>query len=544
MFQRKILYSILKWTAGILPVAAGAQERSQPDILLILADDMGYSDLGCYGSEIHTPNLDRLAKEGIRFTRFYNAARCCPSRASLLTGLYPHQAGVGAMDDTRNPAIPAYQGYLNDHCVTLGEALELAGYSTFISGKWHVGKEKESMWPNNRGFQHVFSYLGGACSYYTAGWLSQPNQALISGTELYPLPDDFFMTDAITDFALKFIQETPKEKPLFGYVAYTAPHWPLQERPENIAKYKGRYDAGWDEIREQRYERMEQMGIIDHSYALARRSDGNSLVPAWDSLSDERKKDMARRMEVYAAQVDSLDQQVGRLVEGLKAAGRYENTLVLFLSDNGACAEPNDKPFGQKWINPDAVIGSRESFASYGRGWAEVSNVPFRYWKQKIFEGGIRTPLIAHWPDKITAAAGTINRQPGHIVDVMSTCLDIAGGKYPETFNGKTVIPAEGISFAPVFSGKPRAEHTVLAWEHFANRGILSGKWKLVAHATDSPQGTVPFKWELYDTESDPAESRNIAGLHPEVVQDLSRKYEQWADRVEVIENLRNWQRH
>lgn len=516
-------------------------ESAPPDIILILADDLGYSDLGCYGSEIHTPNLDMLAEDGIRFTQFYNAARCCPSRASILTGLYPHQAGIGAMVDPQREGFPAYQGYLSDHCITLGEALGTVGYRTVMAGKWHVGHREEFMRPHKRGFDRSLSFMGGACNYFDVTWPigNHPGHIEQDGKP-YLVPENFFFTDTITDFVIEVIHETPSEIPIFGYIAHLAPHWPLHERPENIAKYKGRYDAGWDILREERYQQMMSMGLIDERYIPADRGDGETWVPAWKDMTEDKKSDMARRMEVFAAQVDGMDQSIGRLVGALKETGRYENTLIIFLSDNGACAEPNYQAFGKIWVNPEAEIGTRESFASYGRGWAEVGNTPFRLWKSKIHEGGIRTPLIAHWPAGIRVPKNYINRQPGHIVDLMATILDVAGAEYPRQFKGREILPMEGISFAPVFRGASREEHDLLAWEHFANAGMLSGDWKIVAEVTSTPHGRMPGPWELYHIKQDPTEMNNLASVYPEKVQSLNQKYNQWAERVGVVQNLRD----
>lgn len=537
-------YVLLFKLVAVMLLAVGVHaELPRPNILVILADDLGYSDLGCYGGEINTPTLNRLAENGIRFTQFYSAARCCPSRAALLTGLYPHQAGIGAMTGTCNPKIPAYQGYLKRESVTMGEALGQAGYRTFLSGKWHVGDHDSSMYPSARGFQRTFCYLGGACNYYDGTWPGsrQPAKIVMNGKP-YRVPDDFFMTDTITDYAIDFIRETPSNQPVFGYISYTAPHWPLHARPETIAKYKGRYDAGWDVLRQQRFERISEMGLLGSDITPAPRSDGKKLVPAWNTLSPEKQNEMAGRMEVYAAQVEEMDQQIDRVLSVLKETGRYENTLLLFLSDNGACAEPNDEAFGKIWRNPDAPVGSRESFVSYGRGWAEVCNVPFRLFKSKIHEGGIRTPLIAHWPNGIQRP-GRLDRQTGHLIDIMTTGLEVAGAEYPGQFSGHEIIPAEGISLAPVFAGHPRREHEVIAWEHFANAGIRSGDWKLTAETRNSPRGRVPGEWSLYNLAEDPTEMNNQAGKYPERVQELNRAYEQWAERVGVLESLSDWQK-
>ncbi len=517
--------------------------KSKPNIIVIMADDMGYSDLGCYGSEIHTPNLDALAKAGVKFTHFYNAARCCPSRASILTGLYPHQAGVGAMTgkEARNDKIPSYQGALRQDCVTLGEAMKLNNYYTISSGKWHVGDERPEMRPDHRGFDRSFFTPGGAGSYYFEGWADgRLHPCLVDGKKVMPWKG-FYDTDVVFDFLIQFIRERPKGTPFFAYVTPKAPHWPLHAKKTDIAKYKGVYDKGWDKIRESRYKKQIELGLISKHWKPAMRSDGDGTVPEWKSLSRAKQKKMAERMEVFAAQVDCLDQNIGKLVTFLKQKKLFDNTLIIFLSDNGACAEPNNQPFGQDWKNgKGGPVGSPSSFESYGRCWAEVSNTPFRLWKWKAHEGGISTPLIASWPKGISAR-GSINRQPGHIVDIMATCLDISGGTYPKTYKGKTIQPLEGVSFAPVFQGKQRKEPEELAWEHFANRGILCGKWKLVSQTHDSWTHAKPGPWELYNLENDRTESKNLAKQMPEKVKGLTARYNAWAKRVGAIENTAEW---
>jgi arylsulfatase len=536
-----------KWMGAALALAGCAQygmAQDRPNIVVIMADDMGYSDLGCCGSEIQTPNLDALAEEGILFTEFYNAARCCPSRASILTGLYPHQAGIGAMAGdplALNKQLPAYQGYLGKDCVTLGEALQLTGYYTIFSGKWHVGDERPEMMPFSRGFERTFFTPGGAASYFTLGWAgSAPRPYTLDGQDHLPGPG-FYDTDAVFDFTLKFIADCPADRPFFAYVTPKAPHWPLHAKPEDIAKYKGAYDCGWDEIRSRRHEKQVELGLVSKRWEPAVRGDGEDGVPEWSSLSPEQQKETASRMEVYAAQVDCLDQNVGKLVKYLKEQGRFDNTLILFLSDNGACAELQTEPLGSDWLNgKGGPIGTADSFASYGRVWAEVSNTPFRLWKQKIHEGGISTPLIAAWPNGIRPK-GTISRQPGHIVDVMATCLDLCGGTYPDTYKGQSIQPLEGISFAPVFQGLERVEHDEIAWEHFANRGIRQGKWKLVSQTQDLWTHASPGPWELYDLRKDRTEMTDLAEKYPEKVKELSEKYSQWAQRNGIVDKTADW---
>jgi arylsulfatase len=533
---------IASGTAGLVVDGTAAQPR--PNIIVILADDMGYSDLGCYGSEIQTPNLDALAKDGVLFTQFYNAARCCPSRASILTGLYPHQAGIGAMigDSAKNEEISAYQGFLGSNCVTLGEVMTLNGYCTISSGKWHVGDTTEAMMPYRRGFDRTFFTPGGAGSYYFAGGENgRPKPCKVDGKDVMPWKD-FYDTDAVFDYTMRFIGERPA-KPFFAYVTPKAPHWPLHAKPEDIAKYKGVYDGGWDVLRKQRYEKQIKLGLVSEDWKPAPRSDGDGTVPAWDSLSSEQRQEMAAKMEVYAAQVDSLDQNVGKLVDFLKKESLFDNTLIFFLADNGACAEPDDEPLGKDWKNgKGGPVGSPTSFASYGRCWAEVSNTPFRLWKQKIHEGGIATPLIASWPLGISAK-GSVNRQSGHLMDIMATCLDVCGGTYPAEYNGQKIQPVEGISFAPVFQGLERKEHDEIAWEHFASRGVRCGRWMLVSSSPDNWTHAKPGPWELYDMKDDRTEMKNLAASMPEKVKELAAQYTNWARRVGVIDNTADWRK-
>lgn len=520
-------------------------EEGQPNIVVIMADDMGYSDLGCYGSEIQTPNLDALAKDGVLFTQFYNAARCCPSRASILTGLYPHQAGIGAMTgkSASNEQIPAYRGYLGADCLTLGEVMGLNGYHTLASGKWHVGDGREEMMPYRRGFDRSFFTPGGAGHYYVAGGADgRPKPCKVDGKNVLPW-DGFFDTDAVFDYTIQFIRECPAVQPFFAYVTPKAPHWPLHAHEKDIEKYKGAYDCGWDEIRERRRKKQLGLGMVSKDWKPVPRSDGDGIVPAWNSLSKEKRREMAAKMEVYAAQVDCLDQNVGKLVGFLKKEGLFDNTLILFLSDNGACAEPNEQPFGQDWKDgKGGPVGSMTSFESYGRGWAEVSNTPFRLWKWKAHEGGTATPMIASWPRGIYMP-GSVSRQPGHIVDIMATCLDLCDGDYPSKYNGQKIQSLEGLSFAPVFQGLERREHDVIGWEHFSNRGIRVGKWKLVSQTHDHWGHAMPGTWELYDLMEDRTEMNDLAVAMPEKVNEIEARYAGWASCVGVVDNTADWRR-
>ncbi|RMH61304.1 MAG: arylsulfatase [Bacteroidetes bacterium] len=505
----------------LAPGCTPSPER--PNIVIILADDLGYSDIGAYGGEVRTPHLDALAQNGVRFTQFYNAARCCPTRASLLTGLYPHQAGMGGMVSSlgSEPEPGPYQGYLSDQSVTIAEVLKQAGYRTYMSGKWHVG-EKPEHWPRRRGFDRYFGLISGASSYYEI-ITDQPRvrQMALDDAPWTPPAEGFYMTDAFTDYAVRFLDEHADEhagEPFFLYLAYTAPHWPLHALPEDIARYQGRYDIGWDSLRAERHARMQAMGLLDARHALSPRPPS---VPAWADATD--RADWARRMEVYAAMIDRMDQGIGRVIEALEARGLRENTLVLFLSDNGGCAENIE---GRNLHDPSVPIGARGSYVAYREPWANASNTPFRRYKQWTHEGGIATPLIAHWPAGLVDP-GRIEPHVGHVIDLMATALDLAGVPYPDSLDGRAIRPLQGRSLLPVLRATPAENHEVLYWEHLGNRAVRQGPWKLVwAREVGA--------WELYRLDEDPTELRDLAERYPEQVQALERLWLDWAEDVGV----------
>jgi len=505
----------------------------RPNIVLIMADDMGYSDIGCYGGEIQTPHLDQLAKGGLRFTNFYNAARCCPTRASLLTGLYPHQAGVGLM--VYNNYGGSYQGFLNEESVTLAEVLKEAGYKTMMSGKWHVG-HREGQWPTDRGFDrfygihiHVDSYwkvLEG-CDVYLDGKLLIPDTT-DPVNHLHP-EEDWYTTDVFTDYAVHFLDEEVRdreeEQPFFLYLAYNAPHWPLEAPDEDIEKYREQYLEGWEVLRQEKFDRMKAMGVLEEGAALS-----PSDAPDWDTLSQADRAELDFRRAMYAAQIDRMDQNIGKLVNHLKEIGEYENTLILFLSDNGCSAEPEWKDFGYKF--EENTMANYEEWkeesgrsSSQGRAWANASNTPFRLYKKWTHEGGSATPLIAHWPGQITEEGG-FNRQPGHLIDIMATLVDVAGANYPATYHGNTVTEMQGKSLTPFFRDEAREPHKYLFWEHMGNRAVRKGEWKLVAESGQN--------WQLYNLAQDPAELSNLIGEQPELTVELKDAYSAWADKVGV----------
>jgi arylsulfatase A-like enzyme len=497
----------------------------QPNMIIIMTDDMGFSDLGCYGSEIETPHLDGLATRGLQFTQFYNTGRCCPTRASLLTGLYQHQAGVGAMMRDEGPANPGYRGRLMEHCVTLAEVLGPAGYRTIQTGKWHVGDKKKSWWPSARGFDRTYSCPQGGGFYFRPSSFKQERFVVRNSKILYDPqndpPADWYATDAYTDEGLEYMRDSVKEeKPFLWYLAYNAPHYPLQAKPEDIAKYRGKYRGGWDEIRQQRYEKLIELGIIDSQWKLPPRETG---IPDWDSLSEEEKDRQDLIMATYAAMIDCVDQNIGKIIETLKEVVAYENTLILFLHDNGGCSEGGS--IGSN--TGKGICGTAESYALYGASWANVSNTPFRKYKKWIHEGGIATPLIAHWPNGVDAALnGTRVNEPTHLVDLMATCVDLSNAGYPETYEGNKILPMEGKSLQPIFQGKPFQREDPLFFEHSGNRGIRRGRWKLVSVKNG--------KWELYNMQADRTELNDLAAEMPETVKEMVEQYDAWCDRCSV----------
>ena len=549
--NRYDLSSILTYILLSTAIALGScssEKVESPNIILILADDMGYSDIGCYGGEIQTPNLDRLASGGIRFTQFYNTARCCPTRASILTGLYPHQAGFGHMTEDRG--LPGYTGDLNERCVTIAQVLKGTGYSTYMSGKWHVTKQmgywtgdtnltSKHNWPLQRGFDRFWGTIVGAGSFYDPATLTEGNMPT------KPEKDLFYYTDEISRKTVQYIKEHKEINPFFIYVAYTAPHWPLHALEEDIQKYLGRYDVGWDSIRQERMDRMNQIGLIDENWQLSNR---DSAVPAWDSIDDRTLQ--AYRMAVYAAQIDRMDQGIGWIVESLKEQGKLDNTLILFLADNGGCAEtlteywkgifiPHVTRAGDSVLlgnnHPDLMPGPEITYQSYSRPWANVSNTPYRMYKHWVHEGGIATPLIAHWPEKIRNT-GKFNHEPGHLIDIMATCVDVASAEYPDQFNGEQIVPLQGISLVPAFEGNELIRNTPLYWEHEGNRAIRTGKWKLVSRVKRNSNFTEEDKdqWELYDLDADRTEMIDLAGQYPERVKEMSALWDEWASSADV----------
>ena len=495
---------------------AGVDARApRPNIVVILVDDMGFSDLGCYGSEIPTPNLDALAARGLRYTDFTNTSRCCPTRASLLTGLYAHQAGMGGMTEDRGT--PGYRGRLNDRCATIAEVLRGAGYFTAMAGKWHVGQE-HGIVPWTRGFDR--SLNGPAGGFYYA---DNPRTDLyLNGEHLEPddprLPKGWYSTDLWTDYGLTFAEEAMAEgRPFFLYLAYNAPHFPIQAPEADVTKFRGRYLAGWDVLRERRWRRQVASGLVEESWGLSPRP---PEVLAWDDRSESEQDRFDQIMATYAAAVHAMDLAVGRLVDRLKSRGVLDDTLILFLSDNGGSHEGG---IDGKFERP---AGQAHAIAWCGQSWATLENTPFRLYKHWEHEGGIATPLIAHWPAGIPAR-GEDRGQIGHLIDIMPTCVELAGATYPgpSAPAGASIAPMEGKSLVPTFANHPLPRGP-LFWEHSGNRAVREGNWKLVAKA-DEP-------WELYDLDADRTEIHDLAGERPEVVRRLIAAWDAWADRVNV----------
>ncbi len=491
-----------RWARAAAPRA----KDDRPNIVLIMADDMGYSDIGCYGGEIATPNLDAMARDGLRFTQFYNGAKCGPTRAALLTGLYAQQVGNGKLAD----------------CVTIGEVLREAGYRTLMTGKWH-----SSGLPVERGFDRYFGLTDGCCNFFNPGvqrpgekppgkkWKRARRWAIDEKRYVPYTPKDpnFYTTDAFTDYAVKYLDQYAKEdKPFLLHVCYTAPHYPLHAWPSDIAKYRGRYKIGWAELRKRRYARMVKMGLIDPATGgLSAQEPG---VPDWDTIEEKDAWDL--KMAVYAAMIDRMDQGIGRIMAKIRQVGKERNTLVLFLSDNGGCAENVN-------TTPDVPPGPMEGYRTLGPEWANASNTPFRKYKTWDHEGGIATPLVAYWPAGI-AKPGSITHQVGHIIDLMATCVDLGKAAYPTSYAGHKVLPLEGKSLAPILKGKTRDGHELLFWQYGGSKAVRKGKWKLVS-------GRTTDGWELYDLAADRTERHNLAARHPQLVAELSAQFAAWKAR-------------
>lgn len=538
----------------LLSVVLANQDRTvmaaeRPNIIIILVDDMGWSNIGCYGGMVETPHLDRLARDGVRFNQFYNGARCCPTRATLMTGLHPHQAGVGHMtlprgkqrdsspenprsvtrltSDQRSHIPTEYQGWLDESVPTLPEMLRGAGYRSYLAGKWHLANEHPETWPLQRGFDRFYGHLAGSSDFFRPADLHEGNEPVTAAGERY------YITDAISDQAIRFLAEhdrTNDQEPFFLYLAYNAPHFPMQCMPEDYGKYQSRFLAGWDVLRAERLQRQKEMGLVPTNTELAPRPE---IVPAWDTLDAQKQKEMDAIMATYAAMIDRVDQNVGKLISHLEQAGELKNTLLFFLSDNGGEAESG--PFGQFKYGDLGQYG--KGGMKYGKGWATLSNTPFREYKHFTHQGGVQTPLIVHWPDGIGPTLNNaILEQHGYLPDIVETCLEVAGAERPHRFNGQAVPSGDGVSLVPVLKGGADPIHQEpICIEHEGNRVVRSGKWKLVAYAAS--------EWELFDLDADRSECHDLAAEVPDVVAELSAAYDNWATRVGVVpwKTARTW---
>lgn len=539
---------------GAQQAVAQKKMDKRPNIIIILADDMGFSDVGCYGGEISTPTIDWLATNGLRFSQFYNTSRCCPTRASLLTGLYSHKAGIGNMSFDQGQE--GYRGYLTENTITLAELLKSSGYRTGMVGKWHVAqtktlptKEEQIKWlnhqldktdfapveqyPTSRGFEKYYGTIWGVVNFFDPF-------SLVNGTEpVKEIPANYYYTDAISDTASSYIRQFSQSgKPFFLYVAETAPHWPLHALPQDIKKYENTYKVGWDAVREKRAARMVQNGLFPGRDGLLSPRYNPAFV--WNEYP--HKEWEAYAMAVRAAMIDRMDQGIGRIITTLKQTGELENTLIFFLSDNGAsCDDAQD--YGPGLDRPGAtrkglpivypvdkktLPGPETTFASTDTMWSNVANTPFRYWKMEAFEGGICTPLIAHWPAGLKTKKGSVTTQTGHVIDFMPTVAELAGVSYPRSHNGHTISPTDGVSLVPVLQNKKTAGHDYLFFEHVRGRAVRHGDWKLVSLGEKRA-------WELYDLKNDRSEMTNLATQYPQMVEELKAKWTAWASSNHVL---------
>ncbi|TWD82555.1 arylsulfatase [Kribbella amoyensis] len=512
---------------------------ARPNVLIILVDDMGYSDIGCYGGEIGTPAIDSLAATGARLTNFYNTARCSPSRASLLTGLHPHQTGVAELVNNDGPG--GYPGSLTERSATLAETFRAAGYRTHLTGKWHLSNERErpdGSWPTRRGFDRFWGTISGAGSYFQTTTLHD-GETPVPLSELGP---DFYYTDEIGTHAAAAIRDQGDDgQPFFGYVAFTAPHWPLHAKESDLVETRGQFDEGWDVLRTRRRRRQLDAGICSADATLDQR---DPAVPAW--ADEPEQKWQLERMEAYAAQVRAMDRAVGTILTALDETGQRDNTIVLFLSDNGGCAEelrsdaeaadqfrrqhliiPPSAPDGTPMRvgnSPTIRPGTADTYTSYGQAWANLSNTPFRLYKRWVHEGGIATPLIVSWP--AGGLSDGVFDAPHQLTDIAPTLLQATGVPAVVERDGQSLPALRGVSMLDLLRGGSGVEHD-LFWEHIGNAAVRSGDWKLVREYEGA--------WELYDLAADRSESNDLAAEHPERVEDLAAKWQAWADSIGVI---------
>ncbi len=481
----------LSWTVDDA-IAERPKTDPRPNVLLIMVDDMGFSDLGCYGGEVETPNLDRLAANGLRFTQFYNCAKCETTRATLLSGRYYPEVNKDKLEN----------------CITIAEGMKQAGYQTWMTGKWHLAGR-----PDQRGFDRYFGHLSGACNFFWG------DDTFYDEGQKFEVPKEgFYTTDANTDYALKFLKQADRDEPFFLYIAYNAPHYPLQAKQQDVEKYRGKYKIGWDQLRQQRFAKQKQLGLFDESVKLSPRPDD---VPAWDTISETERDHHDLMMATFAGMIDCVDQNIGRLVEHLESTGQLDNTLILFLDDNGACPFQRSKPSS---IENNLMPWDPNSYWCYDQRWAHACNTPFREYKQNQHEGGITSPLIVHWPAQLKNAGG-ITHQTGHLVDIMATCLDVAGTRYPSEYNGQPVGPPRGLSLKPIFAGQQRTPHEAIFFSFYGkNNALRMGDWKLV---------NIDFKeFELYNLANDRTELNNLAQSNPQQYEKMKQAWEALSNEV------------
>ena len=508
----------------------------KPNVILIMVDDMGFSDLGYHGGEIETPNIDLLASKGVKFSHFYNSGRCCPTRATLMTGLHPHQVGIGHMTESPSKkksknAPVAYQGHLNESCVTLPEVLKGNGYATMMAGKWHLGFFDKKDWPLQRGYEKFYGCVPGATRFFSP---IHPRGMTLGNTAIEDpkstTNEAFYTTDAFTDYGIQFMKEelSNSKRPMFLYLAYTAPHWPLQAFEDDIEKYRGSYKIGWDKLREQRYQRQIESGLIDKKSELSKRPE---KVPAWEAISEKQKDLMDLKMSIYAAMIDRVDQNIGKLVAFLKKENQYENTLIMFLSDNGGCAEGGVMGRGEFY---DIEKRNLEAANSYGEAWANVSSTPFRLYKHYTHEGGAATPFFMHWPAKINSKK-TWFKEPAQLIDVMPTIMDVSGSSYPSSFNGHQILKQDGVTLRPAMQYASLKREAPIYIEHEGNASMRDGKWKLVGKGVSKKNDLNEKLWELYDLSKDRTELYNLAQSHPEKLNSMAKKWKAWANQAKVF---------
>jgi arylsulfatase A-like enzyme len=519
------------------------ETKSKPNIILVVADDLGYSDIGPFGGDIHTPVLDKLAKESMLFSNFHVLPTCSPTRSVLLTGNDNHVAGLGIMGEASYPALkglPGYSGHLSDKVVTIPEILQKNGYHTYMAGKWHLGEE-EGQTPADRGFEESFALLQGGGSHYADQRPLSPPQVMdyrVNGKKLAVLPADFYSARNYTDTLINYIDKNKADhQPFFIYASYTTPHDPLQAPKEYIEKYKGKFDMGWDSLRTLRLNNLKTLGIVPNDFKRF----APSGIPKWETLNTHQKAEYARDMEVYAAMVDYLDMSIGRIIDYLKQQGMYDNTMILFMSDNGAngimaTTYPGnaDGKYLGSFNNALDNRGLPNSFVEMGPGWAQASSSPFRLFKSFASEGGIKAPLIIKMPVGVKNG-GKWNKSFIHVSDIMPTVLSLAGATYPREAKGKPVNPLIGISILPLLNGEKTAVHSDvgMGWELFERKAYIKGNWKILRLA--KPFGT--GDWQLYNIELDPGEAIDLSQQFPAKRDSLINDWTQYAKENDVVDH-------